>query len=231
MLWSGTRQIYFYLNWMGIRKIYEENTCRGWSKAFPCPLGVHYVQQTIQTGHLHCLDFAVFLATNAFPTYWQLTALFLPDRGISFSQSCSYSYSQSLSDTLLVKNDPSAVLWGRKWPLHCEKMMDGIYGMSAQGQIFVHMSAHPRACLCAHAINMNVPAMRWLVQFDLFDHRKLPYEICWMLLLNLVCKSPYLHDAQLAIQILFPIFFITRSNLQTLSHRLTPALFVFHLGL
>ena len=155
MLWSGTRQICFYLNWMGIRKIYEEDTCRGWSEAFPCPLGAHYVQQAIQTGHLHCLDFAVFLATDAFPTHWQLTALFLPDRGISFSQSCSYSYSQSLSDTLLVKNDPSAVLWGRKWPLHCEKMMDGIYGMSAQGQIFVRVSAHPRACLCAHAINVT----------------------------------------------------------------------------
>lgn len=37
---------------------------QGIEEGFPCTLGVYYVQQAIQNAHLHCLDLAVFLATD-----------------------------------------------------------------------------------------------------------------------------------------------------------------------
>lgn len=127
----------------------------------------------------------------AFQTHWQLAALSPSDRGIPVAGA-----------TLEALVAPI----GQKWPLHCEKMRNGIYGMSTRGHVFEHVST--RVCrFFEHA-----HARRNKKRVTPSAKKRAQCLICliaesWLAVLNnLDCKFLYLHDLHLAIHILPPTF-------------------------
>lgn len=130
------------------------------------------------------------MQSAALAAQWQLTALPL----FFFFKKSDFCFSELKLQLFLnfsrhVRSLPPAAL---KWPLHCEKMRDGIYGMSAQGQVFVHAFACAFFFFLWSERRLLSHFTEKYGRFDFFDHRKRS-SWGWLYLFSVVSRVSVSH--------------------------------------